>query len=268
MVRYAEIVLILVLLAAASSATVAIELTADNYFTETVGKVVFLKFFAPWCAHCKALQPHWDRLLEAYHGSLSTTVLIAEVDCAGTGEVLCTRFGVKGYPKLKWGDPSDLQDYNGGRFYEEMKKFADENLVPQCNLEKLNLCTDEQKAQIMKYLGMSVEELNAEATKEEERLIAAEEGFQENVRLLRLKYDQLAKERNESENNVVAAEEFFEVEAQKIRDTFDQLESEKNDFIATTKALGLNMLNTVLRSKEAPERKVKIRRIPGLEIEL
>ena len=39
--------LLLTALAAASQSS-AIELTPDNYDTETEGKTVFLKFFAPW----------------------------------------------------------------------------------------------------------------------------------------------------------------------------------------------------------------------------
>ena len=50
------------------------------------------------------------------------------LDCTAEGEQLCKEFGIQGYPTLKWGDPSDLQDYNGGRSYEDLKQFADENL--------------------------------------------------------------------------------------------------------------------------------------------
>ena len=58
----------------------------------------------------------------------SETQLVADVDCTAEGEPLCNTMGVEGFPTLKWGDASDLQDYNGGRSYEDLKKFADENL--------------------------------------------------------------------------------------------------------------------------------------------
>jgi hypothetical protein len=54
--------------------------------------------------------------------------MVADVDCTAEGEPLCQEFGIQGFPTLKWGDPSDLQDYNGGRSYEDLKQFADMNL--------------------------------------------------------------------------------------------------------------------------------------------
>ena len=41
----------------------------------------------------------------------SATQLVADVDCTAGGKDLCDANGVRGYPTIKWGDPSDLQDY-------------------------------------------------------------------------------------------------------------------------------------------------------------
>ena len=65
----------LLALAAASTAT-AIELTPDNWDTETAGKTVFIKFLAPWWGHCKKMKPDWDKLMEAFAGS--ATQLVAD----------------------------------------------------------------------------------------------------------------------------------------------------------------------------------------------
>merc|ERR1719271_1245534 len=52
----------------------------------------------------------------------STTVLIADVDCTASGKDLCNEIGVRGYPTIKSGDPSDLQDYKGGRSFDDLQK--------------------------------------------------------------------------------------------------------------------------------------------------
>lgn len=202
-------------LAASSS---AIELTPDNYFEETDGKTVFLKFFAPWCGHCKALKPDWDKLMAEFADS--KTQLVADVDCTAEGEDLCNEHGVQGFPTLKWGDPSDLQDYEGGRDYEDLKAFADENLKPLCSLKSLDLCDDEKKAQIKKYQEMTAEALQSEVAKEEDKLEEAEDKFEE--------------------------------EAQKLQDKFEELSDEKDKRIAEVKAAGLGLMKSVLKSKDAP----------------
>merc|ERR1712151_208996 len=52
------------------------------------------------------------------------TGLIADVDCTAAGKPLCEANGVQGFPTIKWGDPSNLEDYDGGRDYDSLKKFA------------------------------------------------------------------------------------------------------------------------------------------------
>ena len=44
---------------------------------------VFIKFFAPWCGHCKKLKPTWDILIDEYAGHKD--ILVADVDCTAEG---------------------------------------------------------------------------------------------------------------------------------------------------------------------------------------
>jgi len=201
-------------LAFAAASSAAIELTPDNFQKETDGKTVFIKFFAPWCGHCQAIKPNWDKLVADFEGS--STQMVAEVDCTAEGEPLCQEFAIQGYPTLKWGDPSDLQDYSGGRSYEDLKQFADVNLVPQCSIKNIDLCDDEKKAQVKKYQDMSVDELSAMAETEEKKMQAAEENFK--------------------------------AEVEKLHEKYGQLSTEKDDAIAGIKVAGLGLLKSVLRS--------------------
>lgn len=65
----------------------AIELNPSNWDDLTAGKTVFIKFFAPWCGHCKKMKPDWDKLMNEYENHES--VLVGEVDCTAAGKSLC-----------------------------------------------------------------------------------------------------------------------------------------------------------------------------------
>jgi len=72
------------------------------------GKNAFVKFFAPWCGHCKGMKPAWDALAAEYEGH--PNVLVADVDCDAQKD-LCNGFGVSGYPTVKyWVDGGGKDD--------------------------------------------------------------------------------------------------------------------------------------------------------------
>lgn len=149
----------------------AMELTPDNWDAATAGKSVFVKFYAPWCGHCKALKPTWDKLIEEFEGS--PNALVADVDCTAAGKPLCDKNGVEGFPTLKYGDPSDLKAYSGGRDLEELKKFASENLGPQCGPEHMELCSADVKAKIEGFLKMTADRIEGKI-RNAERVVAEE----------------------------------------------------------------------------------------------
>ncbi|EED89001.1 predicted protein [Thalassiosira pseudonana CCMP1335] len=208
-------------LLAVASSTSALELTPDNFAAETDGKTVFLKFFAPWCGHCKALKPDWDKLMEEFAGS--STQLIADIDCTAGGEPLCGEHGIQGFPTLKWGDPADLQDYEGGRSYDDLKAFADANLKPLCSVKNIDLCEPEKKTLIESYLKMDKDELQSLVEKEEEKIANAESNF--------------------------------ESELEKLQAAYEKLSTEKDQTIADVKNAGLGMMKSVLKSKDASDGK-------------
>jgi len=117
------------------------------------------------------MKPAWDKLVEEFKDS--KTALVADVDCTAAGKDLCSDVGVRGYPTIKHGDPNALEDYKGGRDFDSLKKFAEENLGPTCGPANLDLCDADKKAQIEKFSAMSASDLQAsvdEKVKAQEQL--------------------------------------------------------------------------------------------------
>lgn len=142
------------------------------------------------------MKPAWDELMGVYADSSSAVV--ADVDCTAEGKSLCEEVGVRGYPSIKYGDPSDLQDYQGGRDADSLKKFAEENLKPMCSPNNIDLCDDEKKAEITKYQTMPDADLATAIDTEEKKLADAEETFKEEVQGLQKKYEELSKAKEDT----------------------------------------------------------------------
>lgn len=171
----------------------AIELTPDNWDSETAGKTVFVKFFAPWCGHCKRMKPAWDALMEEFEDS--EKVLVADVDCIEAGKPLCDKVGVKGFPTIKYGSPDDLQDYKGSRDQSELIKFA-EGLKPPCMVETLENCSEEQKEEIEDLKEKTLEDLKNLISNEKEERTDAENYFKNEVDKLQSRFEELKAERD------------------------------------------------------------------------
>eukprot|EP00056_Hartaetosiga_gracilis_P010512 m.155789 g.155789 ORF g.155789 m.155789 type:complete len:356 (-) comp13329_c0_seq1:3468-4535(-) len=105
------------------SANSVLVLDPDNFDDIVNGdRFVFVKFFAPWCGHCKSMAPAYEELAEAF--SHVGDVVIAEVD-ADKHRDLGKRFGVSGFPTLKYFEKgsSEPSDYSGGRTAEDLLTF-------------------------------------------------------------------------------------------------------------------------------------------------
>lgn len=105
-------------------------------------------------------------------------------------------------PTLKWGDPSALEDYKGGRDYDSLEKFAQENLKPICSPANIDLCDGEKKATIEKYLGMAGAELDKLIADGEKKLEEAEETFKKGVEGLQAQYQKMMEEKEKTEEDI------------------------------------------------------------------
>lgn len=90
----------------------------DSNWADTIAQsddLWLVEFYAPWCGHCKNLEPQWNKAAT----DLAGQVKIAKVD-ATTNPGLAQRFSVNSYPQIKLfpsGPKSDnlLEDYSGAR---------------------------------------------------------------------------------------------------------------------------------------------------------
>jgi len=86
-------------------------------------KDVFVKYYAPWCGHCKTIAPKWVELGEHVKGS---NLIMADFD-ATLNEVEGVE--IKGYPTLKFyaSDKKEGVDYSDGREVDDIKKWLAKN---------------------------------------------------------------------------------------------------------------------------------------------
>jgi hypothetical protein len=118
----------------------------------------------------------------------SKTALVADVDCTAGGKDLCEKHDVRGYPSIKHGTPGSLEDYNGGRTYDELKTFADENLGPSCSPDNMDLCDEEKKAELEKFMKMSTGKIDAKVRKADKDIAKLESDFEAYTKTLQEKY--------------------------------------------------------------------------------
>ncbi|KAI3648870.1 hypothetical protein MP228_006724 [Amoeboaphelidium protococcarum] len=92
-----------------------------NSFESTIAKGPwFIEFYAPWCHHCKKLEPVWTKLAQ----ELRDSTRFGKVDCT-SNTALCKIHHVKGYPTLLFFyNGKMVADYRNPRTIEMLKDFA------------------------------------------------------------------------------------------------------------------------------------------------
>ena len=96
------------------------------------------------------MKPAWDKLGEAYADSSS--VVIGDADCTADGKELCNDNGVSGYPTIKYFDAEGEHKYSGGRDFDALKKFVEDNLEAACSIENPEEgCSEREQKYITKW---------------------------------------------------------------------------------------------------------------------
>ena len=89
------------------------KLNASNFDTFIKeNPLVFVKFYAPWCGHCKKMIPDYQKLAKKM--SEENSVPIVKLDATVDKEV-ASKYGVTGFPSLKLFKNGQPVDYKGGR---------------------------------------------------------------------------------------------------------------------------------------------------------
>jgi len=119
----ALVVAVLACIQNAHAASDVVELDAWN-FDKTVlqSELPFLvEFFAPWCGHCKALAPEWEKAA----ANLKDLLPVGKVDCTAHGN-LCSKYGVHGYTTIKMFSEKGktVADYNQAREAPSIVRYA------------------------------------------------------------------------------------------------------------------------------------------------
>ena len=121
---YVTLFAVLAVSVAASHENVEI-LTSAN-FEEKVGdgSLYFIKFFAPWCGHCKKLAPTWAELAKSFENK--DDVVIASMDCT-QHRPTCEAAGIQGFPTLKvYQGGEEKAKYSGARTMDALKDYVEE----------------------------------------------------------------------------------------------------------------------------------------------
>ncbi|CAD1472621.1 unnamed protein product, partial [Heterotrigona itama] len=106
-----------------NTAHAILSLTGESFKHGIEKGISFVKFFAPWCGHCKRLAPIWKDLGKKF--LTNDNVNIVKVDCTlGVSKELCNEQEVDGFPTLYlYRDGLKVSEYNGARNLDDLYEF-------------------------------------------------------------------------------------------------------------------------------------------------
>lgn len=103
-------------------------LTGESFEHGIEKGVTFIKFFAPWCGHCKRLASTWEELGKKFIDN--PNVHIVKIDCTlSTNKQLCDEQEVDGFPTLfVYKDGRKAGEYNGSRTLDDLHEFVSKHV--------------------------------------------------------------------------------------------------------------------------------------------
>eukprot|EP00672_Neobodo_designis_P024107 CAMPEP_0174849414 /NCGR_PEP_ID=MMETSP1114-20130205/15654_1 /TAXON_ID=312471 /ORGANISM="Neobodo designis, Strain CCAP 1951/1" /LENGTH=455 /DNA_ID=CAMNT_0016083753 /DNA_START=39 /DNA_END=1406 /DNA_ORIENTATION=+ len=114
------------MLAMAAMAQTVVDVT-DATFDEVIqGEFVLMEFYAPWCGHCKKLEPEYAEAAK----QIGDMAVLAKLD-ATVEKAAAQKYEIQGFPTIKVFRKGTLSgDYNGGRSAADFVKYVKGNSGP------------------------------------------------------------------------------------------------------------------------------------------
>ncbi|KAG2233191.1 thioredoxin-like protein [Thamnidium elegans] len=116
-----------------------VKVVVANEFNDIVldkSKDVFVEVYAPWCGHCKNLEPIWAKLGEAA-AIQDSDIVIAKMDGTENDIPEEAGFDVSGFPTLKFfkADTNEMIDYDGDRSFDDLTEFISKHSTKNTKID-------------------------------------------------------------------------------------------------------------------------------------
>jgi len=116
--------LVLSLVAVCAMGEAVETLSRANFDARVKSDIILVKFYAPWCGHCKAMAPAYEEAAQKL-SQRSPPIPLAKVDATVEPDITQAQ-GVRGYPTLKIFRKGIASDYAGPRDAEGIVKHMTE----------------------------------------------------------------------------------------------------------------------------------------------
>ncbi|KAJ5805035.1 hypothetical protein N7474_010922 [Penicillium riverlandense] len=114
---------------------ISVALTAESFqkLVTTTQDPWFIKFYAPWCPHCQAMNPNWQQMAR----EMKDTLNIGEVDCT-VERRLCSDARVSAYPTMYFFRGGERVEYTGLRGLGDLLSYSKNAVAVQHGIQDVD----------------------------------------------------------------------------------------------------------------------------------